>query len=1364
MISDAGSSTLPRHDATVVVADVSGFTALAETLDPEPVTELINRCLAALEDVVTAYGGTVEQYVGDSVLAVFGLGETGTGGAHRAVTTALAMCTAVRELADAQGRPTALDLHVGIATGPVITGSIGDASGRSTGVMGETVRIAERLEAACEAGGILVCPNTAAATEDAFPYRVEPPRVLVRGGEPVAARALDGGTRAPRPVVRPSERRQATVLFANVGGFAALYHTLPPERLKTLLDRCFAKLEGAVQSYGGVVDKYMGECMMALFGVPNAIEHAPRQALNAAIDLGRRLAAFQEEPEVRGALPVPLTLQIAINTGLVVAGEVGGRTKRSFTVMGDTVNLAARLCDAAGDGDVWVGTETHRATAAEFTFEALAPLRLKGKTNRQPVFALRSSRTQLHRTPRARAGTTRAIESTLIGRDTELATLAERLGRLSSGHGGIIGIVGEAGLGKSRLLAELLRLEPVRHATVLEGRALAVGQGLSFHPFVDFLQRWAGIADDDEAVAEVKLLAALAGIMPEGERDEVFPFVATMMGMRPGGGHSAHLHAGEGEVTVELILKHVGHVLRRLTDVRPTALIFEDLHWADQSSIELLDALLRLAGRHALLFIVLARPDAPETSDRILAAARSEHTSLYTEIRLGHLTPVQGYALIQNLLGTPDLPYATRELIVRRAEGNPFYIEEVIRSLIEDGAVAYEGSEVRLTDRLRAAVIPGTVQEVVMSRVDRLDEPTRQVLQVAAAIGRSFQHHVIATILDDEQNLDAILDDLVRRRLIRASQTRRTGAVRRKMLFPEREYVFTHATVQETIYDAILQKTRQALHRRVARAIESIYADRLNDFSGMLAYHYSRGEEPAKAEEYLFQAGEEAARSAASNEALGFFRDASRLYLQMHREGGDPRKKAVLEQSIGLALLNKGDLTEAIEHFDAALVLLGEHVPRSRIGGYVRFALDLLGVLGQLYVRTGRRREVSDWPRERQISDIYYNRGRAEITSDPTRLLMDLVGAFRRFNRIDMRQIDQASAMYASFATMFCYSGLSFAVSRRALAIAKGLIRPGNVRDVFTCASMDFIYHYLVGNWGDACVIDEGLVEEALRSGQLWDVNTYLGLYCDRRLRQGDFAGARALLTQLDDMNDSYGYTFAGANHDGMTALLLLEERRLTEASAAAEDYTAMRHEDALRVLGLGVHAKAQLLLGRRGAAERSLAAAERITSRSIEVPPWHLSAYAVARLRHQVALLEEAVARGGSTAAVGWHARASIRYAVRIAAKVSIQRAEIHQLAGRIWWLLGRYARALRSWERALAAGQQMGARPELARTWALAGECLADGGGQLLGLDGPACLARSLEMFQALGLEREAEHTRQHTSSAASAPRTLRASGAPW
>ena len=734
--------------------------------------------------------------------------------------------------------------------------------------MGEAVRRAERLESMCEPDGILLCPRTTAEAAGDAPQSTGAARAPAPHGGSVESASS-------KPAGRPSERRQATVLFANVRGIDALHAAMPSARAQALRDRCFGELEAAVRSHGGVVDKYVGECLMALFGVPNAIEHAPRQALNAAIDLRRRLDTLQDDPEIRAALPGPLAPHIGINTGLVIAGQVGGRSKRSFTVMGDAVNLAARLRDVAPAGEVWVGAETHRATAAEFAFEALDPLRLKGKANPQPVFALRSSRERLHRTSRV-ATATPAVASAIVGRDAELAMLADRVGRLSDGQGGIVGIVGEAGLGKSRLLAELLRLEPARRVTVLEGRALSVGQGLRFHPFVDLLRRWAGIADDDEADAQAKLRAALAGIMPEAECDEVFPFVATMMGLRPSGERTAQIRGDGGELVGELIVKHMRQVLRRLADARPTVLVFEDLHWADQSSIALLEALMRLTTRHALLFVALARPEAPHTSDRILATARAEHASLYTEIRLGHLTTPQCYTLIQNLLGTPDLPYATRELITRRAEGNPFFIEEVIRSLIEDGAVAYENGQVRLRDRLQAAVIPATVEEVVMSRVDRLDEPTRHVLQVAAAIGRSFEHHLIGEILGDVRDLDAILGDLVHRQLIRSRQTHRTSAVRRRILFPEREYVFTHAIVQETIYEAMLQRTRQALHRNVARTIERIYADRLSDFHGMLAYHYSRGDEPAKAEEYLFQAGEEAARTAASSEALGFFRDASR--------------------------------------------------------------------------------------------------------------------------------------------------------------------------------------------------------------------------------------------------------------------------------------------------------------------------------------------------------------------------------------------------------------------------------------------------------------------------------------------------------
>jgi class 3 adenylate cyclase/tetratricopeptide (TPR) repeat protein len=1340
MQPQGGPSASARCDATVIFADISGFTALSETLDPEAVTDLMNRCFATLEVIVTSRGGIVDQYIGDCVLAVFGLDNSGPDATRRAVGAAGEMRAAIHALNQEGHLPAALDLHVGIATGAVVVGQIGGETSRAFRVTGETVHLAELIEHSSEAGDVFVCPRTHGETAEAFEYRPLEPRVLMEGQDAVAMSALVVAPRPRRRLKRPSERRQATVLFADVRGFKALYATMAPDALTAILNRCFGELETAVRNYGGVIDKYVGECVMALFGVPNAIEHAPRQAINAAIEIRHRLAALNAE----AALQTPLAVHIGINTGLVIAGEIGGRTKRDFTVMGDAVNLAARLRDAAPEDAVWVGPETHRATAAHFAYRALTPLKLKGKAHPIPTYELESSSGQVR--PTQRTGTAdRLISSVVVGREAELAELEVRIRQLVDGEGGIVGVVGEAGLGKSRLLGELLARASASDVTVLEGRSISIGQGLSFHPFVDLLRRWARITEKDgDDAAAAKLLAAIGEIMVEGERDEVFPFVATLMGIRSTGGHASRVEGLEGEAVEELILKSMRQLFQRLADRQPVVMVFEDLHWADLSSIGLLESLLRLVTRHRLLFVGVARPDFPETSERIFAAARSEHASVYTEVRLGHLTASQCDALIQNLLGSTDLlPYATRALIVRKADGNPFYIEEVIRSLIDQGAVVYEAGRPRLTEKINSVVIPGTVQEVIMIRVDRLDEPTRHVLQVASVIGRSFQHRIVADILGEEEELDALLDDLMARQLIQSHQTRRTANVRRVTLVAEREYLFTHALLQETIYEAILQKTRQALHRRVARSIEAIYADRLADFYSMLAYHYSRGEETEKAEEYLFKAGEEAARSAASNEALTFFRDASRLYLQMHGDGGDHRKRALLERNIGSALLNKGSHTEAIEHFDSALALLGEPVPNNKLVTYSKFALDFAGVMGQLFVRTGRRRVVTDWDRERQISEIYFNRGRAEIYSDPTRLFIDLVGAFRRFNRIDMRQIDQASAMYASFATMFCYSGVSFAVSKRALAIAKGLIRPGNVRDVFTCASMEFIHHYLRGDWDDVHVIDDGLVEEALRYGQLWDVNTYVGLFCDQRLRQGDFAAAHELLVRLADMSDNYGYTFAEGNHDGMTALCLLEERKLGDALRAADKYYGDRHEDALRVFGLGLRAKTQVLLGDCEAADATLATAEKITSRSIEIPPWHLSAYAVARLRNDVVALEHAARGAGVSPSLARRGRRRLRYALRIASKVSIQRTEIYQLAGRACWLLGQHRQALRHWARSVSVGIQMGTRPELARTYAEAGRSFLEtpGAHHLGGLDGAACLARGLATFHDLELQWDLE-----------------------
>jgi hypothetical protein len=351
----------------------------------------------------------------------------------------------------------------------------------------------------------------------------------------------------------------------------------------------------------------------------------------------------------------------------------------------------------------------------------------------------------------------------------------------------------------------------------------------------------------------------------------------------------------------------------------------------------------------------------------------------------------------------------------------------------------------------------------------------------------------------------------------------------------------------------------------------------------------------------------------------------------------------------------------------------------------------------------------------------------------------------RRFNRVDSRQIDQACSMYVSCGAIFAYSGLSFPISARMLAVARTLIREGSVPDLFVCAEAEFVYHYLLGNWSEEHGIDDELVERALRFGQVWDFSTYLGLECDRRLRRGEFDEARTFLARLAEIKDVYGYAFAGANHDGMSAILLLEERNLRKALGAAERYCAGRHEDALKVFSLGLIAKAQVLLGERGAAAEALARAEELATRSGQISPWHRSSYLVSRLLFDVTALEDAGRDGDRTAVRPLRRRAkrSARAALGHAAMVAKERTETYRLAGQAAWLAGDQRRALTWWERSMAEGERLGARPELARTCLEIGRRLP-AGHELNGLDASAYLRRAEQLFSELGLDWDLERLR--------------------
>ncbi len=1327
MPPESKSATEERRIATVMFADISGFTALSEKLDPEEVTTVMNGAFIRLESVVFAHGGIVDEYLGDCVKAVFGFSPDIQNPTFHAVEAALELRQTLYQYNIDASLPLPLDIHIGLTTGPVTAMIVGDENKSDFSVFGDTVRLASRLEDVSDRGDIFVGPGTFAATADDFEFKPRDPVTLRPYPEPFAVYELVG-KRSSERVVRDSERRQASVLFAELVGVDALVDTFSEADLTELLGELLHRMARSVSSFGGCVDKYLGEGIMALFGVPNAIERAPQQAINCAIDLRHAVATFERERN----LPSPLALHIGVNTGLCIAGEIGGRVKRDFTVMGDTVNLAARLKEAAHGGDIYIGPETYRYVRGEFEFTPTEPLKLKGKAQPVPAYRVLSERVQIHRQS---SSDDRRLFSPLVGRDAEIAQIRDGAVGLRRGHGSILAVIAEAGIGKSRLLSDAL--QPQRDdGQVILARSLAIGRTMSFHPFVDLLRHWCGVGEE---TAGAEILTKLAHSMQRvlgPDSDDALPFIGRLMGLPLSPESSQRMIGIDGEALEHLITKHLRDLLAAIGQHAPRVLVFEDLHWADRSSLRLLEEIVPLARDVPLLFVLATRPIASETSEPLLANLRKSCAEYYSEVRLAPLGSSDAEALVANLLRLDEIPAKLREVVTGRTGGNPFYIEEVLRALVDQGAIEFADDAYRVTPSIDTVALPGTIHEVIMSRVDRLDEPARQVLRVASVIGRQFPQQVLARVVPRGSQLQVDIATLLERQLIEPRLDEWSVPVGTQTSSRELEYLFRHALAQEAVYQSILLRSRKELHQQVAVAIEQSFASDLSKHFSPIAHHYRQAEQWEPAEAYLVKAGVVAAAAAASSEALVLFNDALELYNRLHGDGGgDARHRALIEKHIGLGLLNTGQIPESIPHFDVASGLLGDPAGDKSIRSYVRVAGDFAALLRQLYLSRGHRRAPADIERELEWSDILFNRARAEITSDPTRLFLDNISALRRFNELELQHFDQACTIFASGAGLFYYSGLSFRIGKRILGVAAKMVRPGNVRDEFPYRSMAFIAAYLTGEWKTAATVPTQLVADALRSGQFWDANTYIGLYCDMLLRQGQFAAAEHQLQQLQELRDDYRFQFAGTNHDGMRAIWLIERREIEAGITAAEHYADGRTEEPLQALSFGTLAKALLLGGRISDAEQVLGRVATL-SRPGEIPPWHMSAVAAARLRLHLTQLRTEPGNG----TLQRQARRSARQGLAITNRVAVQRTEIFRLAGETRWLCGQTRKAKQLFERAVAVSAQLDCQPELARTYAAAAELLAGTNDKLNGLSPTECGARAQQLFSELGIAADA------------------------
>jgi class 3 adenylate cyclase/DNA-binding SARP family transcriptional activator len=695
----------------------------------------------------------------------------------------------------------------------------------------------------------------------------------------------------PHPVSGPEgENRLVTVLFADMSDSVQATTNLIPEEAAAMMSRLLTVMVDVVLKYEGRVDRFLGDGLLALFGVPQAHEDDPERAVRAALEIRE------------AARHLGLEVTAGVNTGAVYVGPVGSEKHQETTAVGPVVNLASRLQGQAEAGQILVGEATYRQTRRAFEYSPLL-LAVKGLT--QPVKGYAVERAM----PRPEKA--RGIEgrrAALIGRDEELARLQTALARPLAGEGQIVSLIGEAGIGKSRLVAEVKAVTSderrvtsrdrlcsslvTRHSSLLwlEGRCLELTMGTGYSLFVDLFRDYLA-GDEDEPAHARRLVACLQELMAEGhlspeQVEEIGPLLGNLLSLRFGTEWDQRLqHAGPEQIRHQT-LRAVREFFVALARRQPLVLILEDLHWADSLSLELIALLVEALPLAPLLLLCIYRPEHQQRS-HLGSIVDEKCAGRHTEIFLHELSPDQSRGLVEALLsGTPrhrleltgsGLPPSVKALILEKARGNPFFIEELVRHLTEAGLADQEAGGVtdkavpgagvgRARGHVSSLPVPDTVQSVILSRVDRLRPELQQLLQLASIFGRLFRRRLLEKMAQSGEwpgrsgegagGPRSIPHPALRTALCELEDE---ALIYQERAVPEEEYSFQHVLTQETIYGTLLQRQRAALHQQAAEAIEAVYPESLDVYCEQLAYHYDRSEAEDKAVEYLVKAGEKAA-------------------------------------------------------------------------------------------------------------------------------------------------------------------------------------------------------------------------------------------------------------------------------------------------------------------------------------------------------------------------------------------------------------------------------------------------------------------------------------------------------------------------
>jgi class 3 adenylate cyclase len=664
-----------------------------------------------------------------------------------------------------------------------------------------------------------------------------------------------------------SERRLVTVLFADISGFTAMSEKLDAEVVAAILNDCFKGLVSIIYKFEGVIDKFIGDEIMALFGAPIAHENDAERAVRCAVEMKDFIIRYNQLRPIE--LPEPLGLHIAINTGMVVAGNVGSDLRMNYSVIGDTVNLASRLEHEAEKGEVVISDKTYGMISSLANVTGPFTAQLKGISQPVEFFRLSSMKSDVE------PGVRVLRETQMIGRDREAALLSGAIDSVVLKKEMRIFVRGEAGVGKTRLKIDLIKRALERGLSVFEGKCSSFELTTPYYLWTTLLRSMLQL---DQAAGESDIRKRLHDTLQILSLDAIEPYLATLLSLR-----YEEILLEEDQERKRKIFSAVADFMKAIGRRRPTLFVFEDVHWIDRFSLELIEYLFQEEPIAPSLFVLLFREE--------FAKAKALVDKGGILIDLNRFPLDAATAFMATRLEVDEVPVPLRDVIYRRSEGNPFFIEELVKTLFDKNVIGVKKRKVEIINQQFENLLPETIQGVIMARIDRLEERLREVLLGASVIGREFSRPILEEILEKNSPMVISLAELKSLELIFENQE-----------YHELEYLFKHYLIQEVAHNTLLQKKRKKLHALIARAIEKLYAARLKEFYEILAFHYEKAEEWEKAADYLSRAGRKVGEMF-SKEESNSFADRKELAIQKLYESASARRPVWIFISILTAII-----------------------------------------------------------------------------------------------------------------------------------------------------------------------------------------------------------------------------------------------------------------------------------------------------------------------------------------------------------------------------------------------------------------------------------------------------------------------------